>query len=49
MLVRLGEHAGYTHAKGILEMAARNPDAAHETAEEILQKLDTRRSDSLAP
>jgi hypothetical protein len=49
MLVRLEEHAGYTQVKGILEMAARDPDAAHETAKEILQKLVTRQSDSLAP
>ena len=49
MLVRLGEHAGYTHVKGSLEMAARNADAAHEAAKEILQKLGTRQSESLAP
>lgn len=47
--VCLGEHAGYTHVKGILEMAARNPDAARETVKENLQKLVTRHSDFLAP
>jgi len=47
--VCLGEHAGYTYVKGIMEMAARHPDAARETAKENLQKLVTRPSDYLAP
>ena len=47
--VCLGEHAGYTHVKGILEMAAGNPDAAREAVKENLQKLVTRQYNSLAP
>jgi hypothetical protein len=37
-LVRLGEHAGYIHVKGILEMAAHHPDAPRETARKSLQE-----------